>query len=165
MVSFESQFIAKCLIILGVVACSAANLAQLGKLMEFYTPYFIGDLIHHGNWCGFGGNRSKDGLTIDECDSCCKSHDACYSALLYSTREELSIFNSRSGTIWGGRLLPNPSRRCIPYVDIYLLSQNQKNCLNTGGLCAERTCQCDLDFVKCLQHTNCEVRSSRLQNK
>jgi len=139
------------------------NVAQLGQLVEMNTHYLAGDFVFHGNYCGLGGNRAGDGSVIDQCDACCKTHDACYSDLLQTWKRggvvespfeiERDIFN---------RLLHTQEpRKCVPYTDIYMISGSQQ-CLNFGGICSRKACECDRSFANCLRYAkNCKIRSGR----
>lgn len=155
---------------------SKRHLLQLGALVEAHTPYSVSQLVHYGNWCGLGGNRGLDFSAIVECDACCRVHDFCYLHLMYATRDyflrnETQYYTKDPGTLRDNYpdvfLTPIRAgmwRPCFPHMDIYINPnkgarfRNELSCETNRGpgrTCTRGACQCDVDFIRCLQNTHC----------
>jgi len=114
----------------------AKNLYQFKNIIQCYQPQLglteIANLADYGCWCGKGGR----GITVDETDECCKTHDNCY---------------TDAGELAGSFL---PSIFEVPHTEAYAWQCSDATATCSGEKNTEfeqAVCECDLKAAECFK--------------
>jgi len=112
----------------------AKNLYQFKSIIQCYQPHLgltdIANLADYGCWCGKGGR----GITVDETDECCKTHDNCYGQ--------------------AGKLAGNFYLFDLTYTETYAWQCDNKTATCSGDKNTEfeqAVCECDLKAAECFK--------------
>ncbi|XP_047986073.1 basic phospholipase A2 DE-1-like isoform X2 [Leguminivora glycinivorella] len=109
---------------------SLRGFINLFSMIECATDCNPWHLRSYGNYCGLGGS----GKPINDIDSCCEQHDACYD-------DNRDLYGCSSGM----------------YVSSYLWScaDGYPACHDGRDQCDLWTCVCDKAMMECLQDAGC----------
>lgn len=114
----------------------AKNLYQFKNIIQCYQPQLglteIANLADYGCWCGKGGR----GITVDETDECCKTHDNCY---------------TEAGDVAGSFF---PSIFEVPHTETYAWQCSDATATCSGEKNTEfeqAVCECDLKAAECFK--------------
>ncbi|XP_063621238.1 acidic phospholipase A2 2-like [Cydia splendana] len=114
----------------GNVEPSVRGIINLFSMIECATDCNPWHLKYYGNYCGLGGS----GTPINDIDSCCEQHDACY--------DDNKDFYGCSSSM---------------YVSPYEWSCNDgyPSCHDGHDKCGLWTCVCDKAMMECLNDAGC----------
>ena len=128
-----------------------AGLSEFNRMIIHFDKRASGlSYMDYGCYCGFGG----DGFPIDETDSCCQFHDACW------TKVEEKYGRDSTGQMWVSlsyKIYKGRTHSTASYQAKYdfIATTNDVKCLGTGF--GKELCQCDQVTAKEEWQIHCRV--------